>query len=114
MPVLEYAGKKVEVDGEGFLRNMNDWDDKVACALAEQEGIDELTPQRMEIIRFLREYYLKYNHFPILNAVCLNVHQPNHCLSDKFIHPLKAWKIAGLPKPDEVVLTYLNFGQVPT
>jgi TusE/DsrC/DsvC family sulfur relay protein len=114
MPVLEYAGKKIEIDDDGFLRNMNDWDDKVACALAEQEGVDELTPQRMEIIRFLREYYMKYNHFPILNAVCLNVHQPNQCLNDKFIHPLKAWKIAGLPKPDDVVLTYLNFGQVPT
>jgi TusE/DsrC/DsvC family sulfur relay protein len=114
MPVLEYAGKKIEVDDEGFLRNMSDWDDKVACALAEKEGIDELTPQRMEIIRFLREYYKKYNHFPILNAVCLNVQQPNKCLNDKFIHPLKAWKIAGLPKPDDVVLTYLNFGQVPT
>jgi TusE/DsrC/DsvC family sulfur relay protein len=114
MPVLEYAGKKIEVDDEGFLRNMNDWDDKVACALAEKEGIDELTPQRMEIIRFLREYYKKYDHFPILNAVCLNVRQPNQCLNDKFIHPLKAWKIAGLPKPDDVVLNYLNFGQVPT
>jgi TusE/DsrC/DsvC family sulfur relay protein len=114
MPVLQYAGKKIEVDDEGFLRNMNDWDDKVACALAEKEGIDELTPQRMEIIRFLREYYKKYDHFPILNAVCLNVGQPNQCLNDKFIHPLKAWKIAGLPKPDDVVLNYLNFGQVPT
>jgi TusE/DsrC/DsvC family sulfur relay protein len=114
MPVLEYAGKKIEVDDEGFLRNMSDWDDKVACALAEKEGIDELTPQRMEIIRFLREYYKKYDHFPILNAVCLNVRQPNQCLNDKFIHPLKAWKIAGLPKPDDVVLNYLNFGQVPT
>lgn len=46
--------------------------------------------------------------------MCLNVHQPNRCSKEKFMHPLKAWKIAGLPKPDDVVLAYLNYGQVPT
>ena len=45
--------------------------------------------------------------------MCLNVHQPNRCVKEKFMHPLKAWKIAGLPKPDDVVLAYLNYGQVP-
>jgi tRNA 2-thiouridine synthesizing protein E len=27
------------------------------------------------------------------------VHQDNECLYEQFIDPLKAWKIAGLPKP---------------
>ncbi len=114
MAVLKIQGKEVEVDGEGFLVNRDDWDENVACVLAEKEGIEELTPQRMDIIRFLREYYMKYDYFPILNSVCLNVHMPNRCVNEQFIHPLKAWKIAGLPRPDDVVLTYLNYGQVPT
>ncbi len=114
MPFIETSGKRIEVDDEGFLVKTGDWNENVACTIAEREGIEELTPQRIDIIRFLRDYYMKYNYFPILNAVCLNVHMPNKCVSEQFIHPLKAWKIAGLPKPDDVVLTYLNYGQTPT
>ena len=39
MSVLEYSGLKINVDEEGFLENPDDWNEKVACALAEQEGI---------------------------------------------------------------------------
>jgi TusE/DsrC/DsvC family sulfur relay protein len=111
---LESGDRKVAIDEEGYLLNSGEWDDKVACLLAEREGIEELTAERMEIITFLRDYYLKYNYFPILDAVCLRVHQPHACVKEKFMHPLTAWKIAGLPKPSDVVLAYLNYGQVPT
>jgi tRNA 2-thiouridine synthesizing protein E len=68
----------------------------------------------MEILSFLRDYYRRFNYFPILDAVCLNVRQPNRCVKEEFMHTLKALKIAGLPKPDDVGLAYLNYGQVPT
>lgn len=114
MPVREYAGLKITVDEDGFLANPDDWNEKVACALAEQEGVEELTDEKMAIIRFLRDYYRKYNYFPILHSVCTHVHQEGKCISNQFIHPLKAWKIAGLSKPNDIVITYLNTGQVPT
>jgi TusE/DsrC/DsvC family sulfur relay protein len=114
MAVLEYGGMEIKVDDEGYLLNHNDWNEKVACAIAEKEGIEELTKERLAIIKFMRDYYLQYNYFPILNSVCLNIQQPNKCVNEQFIHPLKAWKIAGLPKPNDVVLAYLNYGQVPT
>jgi TusE/DsrC/DsvC family sulfur relay protein len=114
MPVLQYDDINVTIDEEGYLLNMDEWNEKVARALAEREGVEELTEERMDIIKFLRDYYIRYNYFPILNAVCLNVHQAKACVKEQFIHPLKAWKIAGLPKPPDVVLTYLNYGQVPT
>jgi TusE/DsrC/DsvC family sulfur relay protein len=114
MPIIEYSGVKINVDDEGYLTNMDDWNETVAKALASKEGIEDLTQDRLDIIKFLRDYYIKYNFFPILDSVCLHVHQPHQCMNDKFIHPLKAWKIAGLPKPDDVVLAYLNYGQVPT
>jgi len=100
MQTLESKGMKIELDDEGYLSNPEDWNEGVACALAEQEGVDELTKERMDIIKFMREYYRIHNAFPILRAVCKNVHQPKDCFSEKFIDPLKAWKIAGLPKPD--------------
>lgn len=114
MPTIEYSGIKIEVDDEGYLINFDDWNEKVACALAEREGIEELTKDRMEIIKFIREHYKRYNHFPILRSVCKNIHQPKECVDEQFIEPIKAWKIAGLQKPDEVTLAYLQFKQVPT
>lgn len=108
MPILDYAGMKIELDDEGYLVNSDDWNEKVACAIAGREEVEELTDDRMEIIKFMRQYYRQYNHFPILSGVCKNVHQEKRCIQHRFIDPLKAWKIAGLPKPSPQVIGYLH------
>lgn len=108
MPYIEYGGLTIAVDEEGYLASGEDWNDKIACALAENAGVDELTKDRLDIIRFMRDYYKKYDFFPILRAVCKNVHQAKDCFSEKFLDPLTAWKIAGLPKPDEHVIADLR------
>ena len=104
MPVVEYGELKVELDDKGFLVDTDSWNEKVACAIAEREDVEELTKDRMDIVIFLREYYKKFNAFPILRGVCRNIHQPKDCVQDEFIDPLKAWKVAGLPNP-EVIAT---------
>lgn len=63
MPTIEYSGLKINLDDEGHLVNGDDWNEKVACALAEREGIEELTKERMEILSFLRDYYRRFNYF---------------------------------------------------
>ncbi|MCL4490310.1 MAG: TusE/DsrC/DsvC family sulfur relay protein [Nitrospirae bacterium] len=108
MPVIELYGTKISVDDEGYLMNYEEWNEQVACALAEREGVDELTKDKMDIIKFMREYYRKYNFFPILGAVCKNLHKPRECVTEQFIDPLKAWKIAGLPYPGEQLVAYLK------
>jgi len=108
MPVIEYGGVKIKPDDAGYLLNFDDWSEKTACGLAENEGIEELSKDRLEIIKFMREYYMKFKAFPILGAVCKNVHQPKDCVNEDFIDPVKAWKIAGLPKPSEEVISYLQ------
>ncbi|MBF0560386.1 MAG: TusE/DsrC/DsvC family sulfur relay protein [Nitrospirae bacterium] len=108
MSQLEYKGLKITVDDEGYLLNSDDWNEIVAHALAENEGVHDLTKDRLDIILFMREYYKKYSFFPVLRAVCKNVHQSKDCFSEKFIDPLKAWKIAGLPKPIEHVIADLR------
>lgn len=112
MSTIEYGGLKINVDEEGFLLNFNDWDEKVACALAEREGIEELTQEKLDILRFIRDYYRKYNFFPILHAICVNVHQPRNCMAQQFMNPLQAWKLAGLPSPDDEIRNVLE-GQTP-
>ncbi len=107
MPVIEYSGININLDDDGYLVNFEDWNDKVACGIAEKEGIEEITKERMEVIKFMRDYYKQYKSFPILGSVCKNVHQPKNCVNEDFVDPLKAWKIAGLPKPSEEVITLL-------
>jgi tRNA 2-thiouridine synthesizing protein E len=104
VPIIENEGIRIELDDEGYLVNLNDWSDSVAVVLASREGIEELGRDRMDIIKFMRDYYKQYQAFPLLRGVCRKVHQSKDCYSEKFIDPLKAWKIAGLPKPDEHVI----------
>jgi tRNA 2-thiouridine synthesizing protein E len=108
METIEYGDTKIELDDEGYLANFNDWNEKMACGLAEHEGVDELSKERMEVIKFMRDYYRQFKGFPILNSVCKNVHQPKDCVNEDFVDPMKAWKIAGLPKPSEEVISYLK------
>ncbi len=101
MPFIEVEGKKIELDEDGFLVNFDDWNEKVACAIADREGVSNVCPltnEKMEIIRFMREYYKKFYGFPVPRYICLNVHQPKNCTYEKFFDPLTAYKIAGLPR----------------
>ncbi|HCG98370.1 MAG TPA: sulfur relay protein DsrC [Actinobacteria bacterium] len=101
------SGIPAALDEEGYLLDYHQWDESVAQAIAEKEGVGEITPDRMEIIKFMRTYYEKYKAYPILGNVCKNVHQPRDCVNEEFIDPLKAWRIAGLPRPNEEVISYL-------
>jgi tRNA 2-thiouridine synthesizing protein E len=98
MSVIECAGKTIEIGDDGFLAHLEDWDENVAQVLATREGVDTLSDEQMEIISFMRKYYLKYKVFPILGQLCKIVHQPGKCVNEQFINSEKAWKIAGLPK----------------
>jgi dissimilatory sulfite reductase related protein len=102
MPFLESNGQKVELDDDGFLVDMEQWSEKVAQAMTAREEVEELSEEAMEILRFMRSYYRKFHAFPILNYVCKNIHQPRNCVQEKFLDPMKAWKLAGLPKPGVV------------
>ena len=53
-------GKPVHTDAEGYLRNLDDWSEDYAMALAKQEGL-LLTDQHWEVIQFLREYFAEHN-----------------------------------------------------
>lgn len=102
MTEIEIEGKKVQLSADGFLMDIEAWNESVAHELAAREGIDNLTDDQMEIVKFMRTYYKKFNAFPILNYVCKNIHQPRNCVSEEFINPEKAWKIAGLPQLDGI------------
>ena len=98
---FEYDRKKIRVDEEGYLENFDDWDEKVACALANRQGVSNECPlngERMEILKFIREYYKKFSAAPVVRAVCTRVRQSKGCEYLQFPDPITAAKIAGLPK----------------
>jgi len=113
MPFLGYEKKKIEVDAEGYLVRFADWDEEVARALAAREGIAELTDDRLQMLKFIRDYYKTYDFFPIVGSICKRVREPKDCVHEKFINPLIAWKLAGLPHPEEPVVSLLEAGQSP-
>jgi TusE/DsrC/DsvC family sulfur relay protein len=103
MAMIESEGTKVEIDDAGFLVNFEEWNEKVAAVLAGREGIGRLSKDSLDILIFIRSYYREHRFFPILRAVCKNIHQPGNCVTESFMDPVKAWKIAGLPNPGDEV-----------
>jgi tRNA 2-thiouridine synthesizing protein E len=57
---LEVNGKSIELDENGNLVDPNDWDEDVARALAEKEGI-ELGQEHWDVINYLRSEYFDNN-----------------------------------------------------
>lgn len=112
--LTKYKEIKINIDDEGYLKNFDDWNEEVAQTLAEREGLGTLTKEQLDILRFIRNYYKAYNFFPLLNAICKNVGQPKKCMAEKFIDPIVAWKVAGLPKPDETTINIVKYGVTPT
>lgn len=54
---IEVNGKSIETTDNGYLADVNDWDEDVAKALAEEEGI-ELTQEHWDVLKYLRDEYI--------------------------------------------------------
>ncbi len=50
------AGRPVEVNEEGYLKNFSQWSSDVAKEIAKESNI-ELTPRHMEVINYLQEQH---------------------------------------------------------
>ncbi|MCF8003919.1 MAG: TusE/DsrC/DsvC family sulfur relay protein [Chromatiaceae bacterium] len=57
---IEVNGKSIETTETGFLVNPLDWDEDVAKALADIEGI-ELSERHWDVINYLRDEFLNNN-----------------------------------------------------
>jgi tRNA 2-thiouridine synthesizing protein E len=54
----EVNGKTIESNANGYLVNIDDWDEDVAKTIAKQEGIEELTQRHWDLINYLRDEYV--------------------------------------------------------
>ncbi|MBI9042032.1 TusE/DsrC/DsvC family sulfur relay protein [Lutibacter sp.] len=103
MSVKTIAGVSVNVSEDGYLDDMNQWNEEIAKEIATEIGI-ELTPKHFEVINYLREKTLAKEALTIRSvgkSGIVDVKQL-YVLFPK--GPLKfSSKIAGIPKPTSCI-----------
>jgi len=106
MPVVDFNGQKLEVNEEGFLAHLEEWNPEVAQFFAlKEEGIANLTEDHWAVVNYIREFYLENQIAPMVRKVCKATGFKLKYIYELFPSgPAKgAAKIAGLPKPDGCV-----------
>ncbi|MGF1762209.1 TusE/DsrC/DsvC family sulfur relay protein [Aliivibrio kagoshimensis] len=105
--MLVFNGKEIETDAQGYLKDVHAWEEDMIPLLADEEGI-ALTEAHLEIIHFVRNFYLEFNSSPAIRILVKAIekkHGPEKGNS-KYLFKLfrkgpakQATKLAGLPKP---------------
>lgn len=102
MPFIELAGQTYEVDEDGFLQELDKWNEDFVKNYAKLEGIDgDLTEEHWKIINYLRDYYQKFGIAPMVRKLLKDNGIDMKKLYELFpTGPAKgACKLAGLAKP---------------
>jgi len=104
---VNFAGKTIETDSEGYLKHPADWSAELATLIAGQEDIT-LTEAHWEVVNFVREFYLEFNTSPAIRMLVKAMAKKygEEKGNSRYLFRLfpdgpakQATKIAGLPKP---------------
>ena len=104
---MEVDGKSYELDDDGYLVDWQQWNENIATHMAKEDGL-ELSEEHWEIIRFLRDYFQKYQIAPMIKILTKEIGKTmgKEKGSTKYLYQLypagpakQACKYAGLPKP---------------
>jgi tRNA 2-thiouridine synthesizing protein E len=107
MPTMEFQGKQYEVDEDGYLTNLAEWNKELADHIGELENV-KMTENHWEVVNFLREYYDEYKIAPMIKILTKAIGKKlgKEKGKTKYLYELfpggpakQACKIAGLPKP---------------
>ena len=107
MASIEFEGKSYEIDEDGYLVDWTQWSEGLCTTLAKEDGM-ELTDAHWEVIKFLREYFEKYQIAPMIKILTKELAKKygKEKGNTKYLYELypagpakQACKFAGLPKP---------------
>ncbi len=96
-----------EIDEEGFLLDISDWNKDIAIAMANEDDI-ELSTEHWEVINFLREYFDEYKFAPAVRVLTKAIAKKlgNDKGNSRYLYSLfpygpakQGCRFAGLPKP---------------
>ena len=101
MANIEVNGQAVELDEDGFLVTLDQWNEDVARYLAKEEGVEELNEDHWKLINYLKGYFAEYGIAPMVRKMTKESGYSLKEIYDLFPSgPAKgACKVAGLPKP---------------
>ncbi len=101
MPTATLAGVDVTVNDDGFFEDPNQWTEAMAVDLAKEAGIDELTDQHWQVIKFMRSEFFDKGTGPTVRVLGKTSGVSVKELYQLFPKgPAKlAARIAGIPKP---------------
>jgi len=100
--------QQIETDADGFLCNLEDWNEPVAELLAAAEGL-ELSVDHWEILRLARQFYSEFQLSPAMRPLVKYTAKRLGAEKGRSIYLLTLFpgrpakliaKIAGLPKPE--------------
>ena len=106
------ANKTIERDEEGFLLYTEDWSEELAHELAREESM-ELQGERLEIVRYIRDYFEAKQSVPEARTLLKHMKQlwGEERATRKYLYQLfprgygqQACKIAGMRKPRKLML----------
>ena len=105
---VEVNGKDIALDAEGYLVDPDDWNEAVASALAQSEGLT-LDSQHWKVFSFMRFYYKTHKVIPdvrhttktMVETLGLSKKEAKSKLFTMFPygHVKQACKISGMRRP---------------
>ena len=89
------------LDAEGFLQKPEQWNEELANQIAHENGIPQLTDRHWQVVRFMRDTFLKTGNAPSIRSLGKESGVPIKELYQLVPKgPAKlAAKIGGIPKP---------------
>lgn len=102
---MQVGGRIITFDKDGFMTDPDLWDEQVASAIAEEEGIDHMCEKHWGIVNFIRSYWQEHDLAPPVRLICKEVGVSVREIYKLFTSgPARgACRVAGLPKPDGCV-----------
>jgi tRNA 2-thiouridine synthesizing protein E len=107
MATLDFEGKSYEIDEDGYLTDWQEWNEGIAGLMAKEDGL-ELGEAHWEVIKFLRDYFEKFQIAPMIKILTKELKKKygKEKGNTKYLYELypagpakQACRYAGLPKP---------------
>jgi tRNA 2-thiouridine synthesizing protein E len=107
MATMDFEGTAYEIDEDGYLVDWQQWSEGLAAQMAKEDGLD-LSDAHWEVIKFLREYFEKFQIAPMIKILTKELAKKygKEKGNTKYLYELypagpakQACRYAGLPKP---------------
>ena len=63
------AGTPVDVDGEGFLEDSQQWNEAIAAEVARANGVEQLTDRHWQVVKYMRSTFLETGAAPTIRTL---------------------------------------------